>query len=543
MVFLVNKRLFSIRIYLLLALVSAMSLSITGCEKHEMSSAKQEEAPTQEQTMSNLLKKADAQDAESQFKLWRIYNNGEGVAQDKIKGLDWLQKSASQGYAVALLWLGKSFLWGEQVPKDPTQAVELFKKAADQGNAQAQYALGSQYEKGEGATIDLAKATELFQKAATQGDADAQFRLGQMHASGEGVQRDAAKAVEFFEKAAKQGNSTHQLLLALNYQFGNGGIPKDAFKAAEWFGKAAAQGKASAQNQLGKMYYAGEGISKDVVIAYAWLNLAASGGVESAVQGRNVLDLELSTTEKAEAQRLSSGWKQGDTLVREVKPLISNANVPISPRSLSKQITGTAFVVSKLGHAITNYHVVKGCTEVRIEGRNGVVKVKTSDTVNDLALLQLPFAVDASAVISADQSKLRQGDDVAVFGFPLNSVLSSGGNFTPGVVSALTGLGNNTNQIQITAAIQPGSSGSPVLNKKGEVVGVASLQLSDTKMVKATGQVGQNVNFAVSGQTLKSFLGANMIDYSTGGFISFEKSSANLAEEAKRWTTVVECWN
>ena len=146
------------------------------------------------------------------------------------------------------------------------------------------------------------------------------------------------------------------------------------------------------------------------------------------------------------------------------------------------------------------------------------------------------------AAITSDPAKLRQGDDIAVFGFPLNSVLSSGGNLTPGIISALTGLGNNPSQIQITAPIQPGSSGSPVLYKKGEVVGVVSMKLSDSKMAKATGQVGQNVNFAVSGQTLKSFLDAHKIDYAKGGYVSFDKSAADLADEAKKWTTVVECW-
>jgi len=130
-----------------------------------------------------------------------------------------------------------------------------------------------------------------------------------------------------------------------------------------------------------------------------------------------------------------------------------------------------------------------------------------------------------------------------VFGFPLNAVLSSGGNLTSGVVSALTGLGNNTNQIQITAPIQPGSSGSPVLIKRGEVVGVVSMKLSDSKMAKATGQVGQNVNFAVNGQTLRTFLDTHKVTYRSGaGFFSFAKSTADLADEARKWTLVVECW-
>lgn len=200
-------------------------------------------------------------------------------------------------------------------------------------------------------------------------------------------------------------------------------------------------------------------------------------------------------------------------------------------------------MVSKSGHAITNQHVASNCTELRVQGRDGLAKLVTDDKINDLALVQIQGSVADTAPLSADPSKLRPGEDIIVYGFPLNSLLSSGGNLTPRVVSALTGIGNNTNQIQITAPIQPGSSGSPVLNKKGEVVGVISMKLDDTKMAKATGQVGQNVNFAVSGQTLITFLNTNKVSYTSGsGFFSREKRTADLADEARKWTLVVECW-
>jgi S1-C subfamily serine protease len=102
--------------------------------------------------------------------------------------------------------------------------------------------------------------------------------------------------------------------------------------------------------------------------------------------------------------------------------------------------------------------------------------------------------------------------------------------------------GNNTNQIQITAPIQGGSSGSPVMDKKGNVVGVVSSRL-DMNAARITGTLPQNVNFAVNGQTVKTFLAANKVPYKTGGgFFSREKSIADIAEEARKWTVLVECW-
>ena len=80
------------------------------------------------------------------------------------------------------------------------------------------------------------------------------------------------------------------------------------------------------------------------------------------------------------------------------------------------------------------------------------------------------------------------------------------------------------------------------MDKKGDVVGVVSSRL-DMKAVRATGSIPQNVNFAVNGQTAKAFLDANKVSYKTGGgLFSREKSNADIAEEARKWTVLVECW-
>ena len=70
-----------------------------------------------------------------------------------------------------------------------------------------------------------------------------------------------------------------------------------------------------------------------------------------------------------------------------------------------------------------------------------------------------------------------------------------------------------------------------------------SMKLDDRKMAKATGSVGQNVNFAINGQTVKTFLDTNKVPYKTGGgSFSRKKNIADVAEEASKWTVLVECW-
>ena len=138
--------------------------------------------------------------------------------------------------------------------------------------------------------------------------------------------KDYEKAIASWQKAAAQGHvGAQQNLTVMYFNIGltylkGEGVPKDAAKAVEWWQKAATQGDATAQSNLGWAYYKGEGVPKDMVLAYAWANLAAAEdekvvGVSIAKHLRDAL--VLSSSQRAEAERLSSNWKAGQVLRRE----------------------------------------------------------------------------------------------------------------------------------------------------------------------------------------------------------------------------------
>ncbi|ODS68322.1 MAG: hypothetical protein ABS38_06920 [Acidovorax sp. SCN 68-22] len=205
-------------------------------------------------------------------------------------------------------------------------------------------------------------------------------------------------------------------------------------------------------------------------------------------------------------------------------------------------MVGTAFVVSSQGHLLTNRHVVGNCQQVRLAGSDKPLKVLPQDEANDLALLQMTGKPKAAAVFRA-ANDLRQGESIAAYGYPLQGALAAGGNLSPGVVSALAGLGNNTSHIQITAPVQQGNSGGPVLDSKGQVVGVVVQKLDAVKVAKLTGDVPQNVNFAINESTTRAFLDSNQVQYKTGHWWNIgQKDLADIAEDARTYTVVVECW-
>jgi S1-C subfamily serine protease len=158
--------------------------------------------------------------------------------------------------------------------------------------------------------------------------------------------------------------------------------------------------------------------------------------------------------------------------------------------------SGTGFLVSPDGLLVTNHHVVAGSKQILAKAENGglfpVLRVVATDPANDLALLQLE-AKDLPCLTLAPAGSAEAGTRIAVIGSPLGLE----GTLTEGIVSARRKLpGQKREVLQISAAISQGSSGSPVLDPQGRVVGVASFLLAE----------GQSLHFATPSEKLQPLI-------------------------------------
>ena len=125
-------------------------------------------------------------------------------------------------------------------------------------------------------------------------------------------------------------------------------------------------------------------------------------------------------------------------------------------------------------------------------------------------------------------------------GFPLHGLVNTDINVTKGIVSSLVGAGDRHSNFQITAPIQPGNSGGPVLDAAGNVVGVVVSTLDGLKAVSRTGSIPQNVNFAISEGVARTFLEAHNVPYKLKPSTN-PASTVQIAYSAKGYTVLIEC--
>lgn len=161
--------------------------------------------------------------------------------------------------------------------------------------------------------------------------------------------------------------------------------------------------------------------------------------------------------------------------------------------------TGTGFAVSP-GHVMTCAHVIDEMQELHISSFAGRYRaeVVVVDQRNDMALLRIQECPPLSPVVFKDGAGCALGESVIALGFPMAGLAGGGVHVTQGGVSGLFGLHNDSSLLQFTAAIQPGSSGSPLFDSSGAVIGMVTSSLPDA----------QNMNFAVKAGLLLAFLDA-----------------------------------
>ena len=178
----------------------------------------------------------------------------------------------------------------------------------------------------------------------------------------------------------------------------------------------------------------------------------------------------------------------------------------VKPEDLIPAASGTGFFVSRAGHIITNYHVIEGCDANKLTYKGKSINTDTIavDKKNDLAILKANL--NPSRVYSVSNNDANLLEDIIIAGYPLGKKVSAAIKTSKGSITALAGYGDNYSEFQTDAALNQGNSGGPIMNQKGNVVGVAVANYGKKSGV-------ESFNFGIKSSTLKTFASANGLTF------------------------------
>lgn len=222
---------------------------------------------------------------------------------------------------------------------------------------------------------------------------------------------------------------------------------------------------------------------------------AGSGFTYMLVKDSNGVTNTGSTASNVQADPVSFATTSGALTASEIYNKVAPAVVIVSTKSIQSyngwfsqetEGIGSGFIINEDGYILTNYHVVEGAKEVTVtlsDNREVKASIVNYDEAQDVAMIKLNEDVDVPGVVElGDSDALQPGEEVLALGTPLSKNLSF--TLTNGIVSALnrnveTETGTTLNLVQTNAAINPGNSGGPLINTKGEVVGINTMKISD----------------------------------------------------------------
>jgi S1-C subfamily serine protease len=420
------------------------------------------------------------------------------------------------------------------VRQDEAKAVRWHRLAADQGIAEAQYALGVMYGEGRGVRRDEVLAYVWFNLAAAGAPHGGKLREDAIAGRDE-----VAKRLSQAERAQGQELARKwQPRLAARSEGDSAGVgvseppPVQRRGGLNPFTAELERRIREAQRLLADLGYAPgpvDGVIGPKTRVAIW---AFQADIGLPVDGQFSDELIAALREAAtRGQRVAARPAPAQPRHDGAAPW-ERYGAAAAPTQRQLDSTGSGFAVSANGQIVTNHHVVADCAEVRVRpvGQEAVEGVVVAhDRGNDLALLHAPARLPAAAL--RNDSGIRPGDSVVAVGFPLPGLLASEANVTTGSVSALAGIGNDTRFLQMTVPVQPGNSGGPLLDLQGRVVGVVVGKLDALKVADLTGDIPQNVNFAIKAGVVRSFLDASGSRQTQG------RSKLTVGGKTLRWLT------
>ncbi len=208
--------------------------------------------------------------------------------------------------------------------------------------------------------------------------------------------------------------------------------------------------------------------------------------------------------------------EDGALTVPQVVEKVTPAVVGVSTKSLvrdqffnvkEQEGLGSGFIINEEGYVVTNYHVINGAQEVKVifsDGKEVNAKVINYDAERDIAVIKITDDVKMPGIAQlGDSSTVKAGEEVIAIGNPLGKEFSS--TVTKGIVSSpnrkmKTENGNVLDYIQTDATINPGNSGGPLINSKGEVIGINT--------AKKVGEDIEGIGFAIPINEVKTRLGS-----------------------------------
>ena len=242
----------------------------------------------------------------------------------------------------------------------------------------------------------------------------------------------------------------------------------------------------------------------------------------------------------ADGETTRGVWVDNELQIAQQTDTAKNKDTEFDSDEVVNAASGSGFAVSGDGYVVTNNHVIDGCQDIylHIKGRKISARVVTFDRKNDLALLKGDFEPEVVLPMADSRPELLQ--DIYVAGYPFGMGISSNVKVTKGIISSLTGFGNNFSQVQIDAALQTGNSGGPILDDKGNVIGVAVAKLDFKYALERFGSVPENTNFGIKSFVVDSVLDSQDVMNPDAGSSAISKTE--LGKRISKGTFYISCW-